>query len=340
MPATYSLDLTGTATSNKVILEQHVTTIFNNRDYYFIVPTFAPFFVDGLHVFHTINGTTTELIKGADFNEVVPFIGASRSIGKSVYGAISINNLKKNGIITVTYQTLGGPYCVDENFVLNQLAELGYNPRLISWEHIAQLPEKFPPVPHQWDLIDMVGEQEIVDALHAIEEAIASTPSNEQLANHITNMDNPHDVTRAQVGLSLLQNLSIASGSEITTVMEAPSSATDLSEIITDPPLLNRYLTLNNLLFIRQFIGTNGGGGVTYTGPRIKTITTFNSTNNGFDVPDGYTANKLSVYVNGVLLIPGIDYIATNGTTVTLNSFVLTPVSPGADNDTVVTIAY
>jgi hypothetical protein len=173
-PVSYPIDYTGLAPSNKITNEQHVATQFNDRNFFLIIPFYAPFFIDNLVVKRVLNGETTTLQEGVDFYPAMPFIGATRSIGKPIYGAITLNNLNTAGILKIDYQTLGGEWNLDQSYVLEQLAEKAFNPRLVSWEQVVGTPTTFPPVPHTWDLVDLVGQAEVVQELHAIEQAILS----------------------------------------------------------------------------------------------------------------------------------------------------------------------
>lgn len=171
-PVSYPIDYTGLAPSNKITNEQHVATQFNDRNFFLIIPHYSPFFIDNLVVKRSLNGVVTTLQEGVDFYPAMSFIGATRSIGKPIYGAITLNNLNTAGILQIEYQTLGGEWNLDQSYVLEQLAEKAYNPRIVSWEQVVGTPTTFPPVPHTWDLVDLVGQAEVVQELHAIEQAI------------------------------------------------------------------------------------------------------------------------------------------------------------------------
>jgi hypothetical protein len=171
-PVSYPIDYTGLAPSNKITDEQHVATQFNDRNFFLIIPFYAPFFIDNLVIKRSLNGVVTTLQEGIDFYPAMPFLGATRSIGKPIYGAITLNNLNTAGTLQLQYQTLGGEWNLDQSYVLEQLAEKAYNPRLVSWEQVVGVPTTFPPVPHTWDLVDLVGQAEVVQELHAIEQAI------------------------------------------------------------------------------------------------------------------------------------------------------------------------
>lgn len=211
---TYPFDPTGVLETNKIFNEQHTTTESNFRDYYFIVPNFAPFFADTVVVNYTYQGITRTLIKDIDYYCALMFVSATRATGKPVYGAITLNNLNAIGIISLTYNTVGGDWNVDQHYVIEQIAEKAYNPRTVAWEHVVGAPSNFPPIPHAWDLVDLVGQTEVVAALSEIETAILNSNDNEWAA-HSSKFDNPHNVTKTQLGLSNVENWTIATNTEV-----------------------------------------------------------------------------------------------------------------------------
>jgi hypothetical protein len=218
----YPFDATGILQTNRILDEQHAVTENNFRNYYFIVPKFAPFFADNISIVHSYQGESRVLVENVDYYCALMFIGATRAIGKPIYGAITLNNLNTAGIISLTYNTLGGKWNVDQQYIIEQIAEKAYNPRTVSWEQIVDSPETFPPIPHQWELVDLVGLSEVVDRLSLIEQAILMSGQN-QASNHIVNFNNPHYVTKSQIGLSNVENWKIATQTE---VLEGDSNMT------------------------------------------------------------------------------------------------------------------
>lgn len=210
----YPFDATGTLQTNRVIDEQHAVTENNFRDFYFIVPKFAPFFAESISVVHSNQGVNRVLVENVDYYCALMFIGATRSITKPIYGAITLNNLNTSGIISISYNTLGGEWCIDQQTVIEQIAEKAYNPRTVSWEQIVGTPITFPPTPHAWELVDMVGLSEVVTSLGGIEEAIL-TASTAQANAHFTNFNNPHFVTKTQLGLGNLGNWKLATQTDV-----------------------------------------------------------------------------------------------------------------------------
>jgi hypothetical protein len=211
----YPFDTTGIASTNFIQNEQHTVTEANYRDYFFIVPIASPFFIDNLKVYLILNNVTTELLEGIGYNLALPFIGASRSIGKMVYGAITLTDSITTGEILISYQTLGGPWVCDQQQVLNVLAEKVYNPRTVTWDEVTNVQETFPPINHTEEYDDIYGQEGVINSLIAIADAIALASGNSSNVAHFTDYNNPHRTTALQVGLGLVENLPVVSDAEI-----------------------------------------------------------------------------------------------------------------------------
>lgn len=178
MATTYVFDPTGRSPANLVTNEQHVVTNNNYKNYYLIVPKSGPFFINSVVLTQTVNGSTRTLVEGIDWYPVFAFIGATRSIGVPVYGGMSFTDLSITGIVNVTYQTIGGEWVFDDSVILETMANKAYNPFTTTWEEVSEVPNQFPVINHAWNLVDMVGEAEVVEGLVAIENAILSkTPT-------------------------------------------------------------------------------------------------------------------------------------------------------------------
>lgn len=210
----YPFDPTGEASTNLFTLEQHVLTAVNYRDYHFIIPRWAPFFVDG-STWTLVDGTgaSRDLKMGVDWIPCFQFISASRACAKPIWGGAMFLNTQLSGVLKITYQTLGGIWTLDEQQISELLAYSLHNPRVTAWEEVVELPIAFPPIDHEWDLVDMVGASEIVEKLGEIEAAIRASGGSD-FEKHLTDFDNPHRTTAAQVGLDQVCNFPIASDSD------------------------------------------------------------------------------------------------------------------------------
>lgn len=197
---TRPFDPTGRASTNLITGDQQVLSGVNFRDIYTVVPRLAPFFADSLQVsFRAQSGDTRPLVKGIDYQCSHWFVSASRACAKPIYGSITILNLSLVGIVTLSYQTIGGVWTTDYTTIAQILADHLHNPRSTAWEEVVNLPYRFPVIDHEWDLTDMVGASAIVTAIQAIEAAVRAN-STSAITQHLSATNNPHHVTAAQIG--------------------------------------------------------------------------------------------------------------------------------------------
>lgn len=177
MPVSYTLDLSGNSPDNLVRDELHTVSESHFRDYYFIVPLFAPFYVDNFSASISINGTTRLLTEDIDYSFALEYLAGTRTTRKVMYGGITLHNLDMNGILTITYQTIGGDHVADRLGILTKLADMAYNPRTTVWDTLTDVPVAFPPTPHYQDFADFYGQEELVTVLTQIRDAIATNSS-------------------------------------------------------------------------------------------------------------------------------------------------------------------
>lgn len=219
-PGTYHpvFDPTGLLPENLVTGEEHTITAVNGRDFHFIVPLFAPFFDTNLTlIYQPASGPSRALVEGIDYLKAFEFIGASRGCAKPVYGGISFLNNQLAGKVTLSYRTIGGNWCLSLPEITEILANRVNNPRVTAWEQVTNYPTLFPVIDHEWNLVDMVGMSKVVEGLEDIADAIAARPVTVlpvSLTDHLNDFDNPHEVTKAQVGLGLANNYATATNAE------------------------------------------------------------------------------------------------------------------------------
>jgi hypothetical protein len=209
---TYAYDPTGVLPANLVPNEQQILTPNVFAEYYCIVPNFAPFFGDSLSIVFVPADTTQAsrpFVLGTDFYPTHEFISASRACAKPIYGSITFFNTSLSGVAIISYQTLGGQWLINQQEIATILADTEHNPRTTAWEEVVYVPNNFPPVDHEWNLVDMVGMSEIVTALGTIETSLRDMTQT-GLAAHLADYTNPHRVTASQVGLGNVDNFTTA----------------------------------------------------------------------------------------------------------------------------------
>lgn len=271
-PGTYfpTFDPTGILPANFVTSEVHTITPDSDIDYHIIVPIFTPFFSTGLDIVYKQNDTAAArtLVEGIDYTLSYQFLGASRGCAKAVYGGISLINPILAGKFTLNYHTLGGEWCVNLSEINEILANRIKNPRVTSWEQIVQLPNLFPVVDHLWNLQDLVGASEVVRSIDGISTAIKENVlsfTDTITGIHYLDKDNPHEVTKSQVGLGDVMNYGVASDIEatnpnVTNKYMTPESTYKVIESLkneTDPfPIYATDEEVNNIIKTTGFKGS------------------------------------------------------------------------------------
>lgn len=203
----YPFDPTGSRTSNLVPDDQQIVSNPNFRDYFFLVPRWAPYFGDSLVVtFWDLQGNTRVLTKNVDYYMTHWFISASRACAADVFGSISLLNKQLTGRVSLKYQTVGGDWVQSEADIAEILANKIQNPRITTWEQVVNIPYSFPVIDHEWDEADLIGMKDVHATLESILAAIAAQGAG-GLAAHLADTNNPHHVTKAQVGLDKVRNL-------------------------------------------------------------------------------------------------------------------------------------
>lgn len=205
---TYPEDRTGKRAGNKITKELQVVSYSADADFHVIVPTFSPFFADGVKVFKIVGGNRVPLQEGHDYHFGLRFMSASLSVAKGVYGAIVPINLQEDTRFEIEYQTLGGEWTLDTSGTLAMIANIVKNPRGLTWEQVTRLPKTFNPTDHPWNFEDMMGQRELIEAIERFTQQYAtrSIASND----HHQIRGNPHETSKADIGLSEVHNFGVA----------------------------------------------------------------------------------------------------------------------------------
>jgi len=210
--ATYPFDPTGVAASNLITGERQIIPAENSKGFVLMIPFAAPYYRASLRVIYVPNGR--ELVEGVDYYCTHYFYEATTKIGQPIYGSVTILDKSLTGSVDFRYQTIGGEWTINEAQITQILSQTLLDPRTATWEQIVDLPHQFPPVNHPHDVYEDMGRmQDVVDAVYDIAEAIRQASSG-TTEDHLQDFNNPHETTAAQVGLSLVQNLPMATQQE------------------------------------------------------------------------------------------------------------------------------
>lgn len=251
----YPLDGTGLSPDNLVVGEEHQ---LSNRAFRCVAPTYGGFFAESVVVVDS--ATSMPLVHGLDyiFGELFEF--PTGRYGKEIFGLIVVTkpNVSK---IAINYQCLGGDYSYSMDAIIAMIDNLNLGERPVEWGSIINRPALFDPATHFHDLGDVYGFEYVVHSLERLRQAIligdvashdeiyryvdrvnaeqtaALNLVRQALVAHIADKGNPHQVTKAQVGLGNVNDYPMASIAE----MDAGLS----SQLYVSPALVNRFVTNN-----------------------------------------------------------------------------------------------
>ena len=211
---TWELDPYGTNPANDIKAERKVLSSTQDGTFMFLIPKAAPFYAETLVIKHVASGRT--LVKGVDWEPGYRFELVSKRTYKPVYGAICILDRTLTGTFEYNYHTLGGEYTLDEQSLLTLLSNALTDPRVTTWEKITDVPWYFTPIQHLFNVVDMVGGKELADAINRVADKILSAAERlyPSINVHIQDKENPHNTTKAQVGLGNVSNFSLCTEQE------------------------------------------------------------------------------------------------------------------------------
>lgn len=246
---TYPLDPTGINANNLVQGEVHTLSA---RPIRILAPNYGAFFTESIVVRDHI--TNAILVKGTQYECVQLHQIASLKFGKDICTLILIKDPDVNASVRINYQAVGGEYSDNSANIIAMYEAVANDNRTIDWINIENKPWEYPPTLHNQLLSSVFGFEPVVDALERLRQALILTnvPAFEELIDwingtiagfpaHIQNKNNPHEVTKTQVGVGLVENLPVVTE----------------EQVLAGEPV-NAYMTFSRFL---QAMDIYGGGG-------------------------------------------------------------------------------
>ena len=231
-PYRYPLDKTGLDPNNLVVDELHTLPNLAIRC---IAPTYGGFYTESVIVKDYITGKPLIYDVDYKFGEILEL--PSDQTAKEICGYIVIYNTQVSKV-TITYQALGGNYSYSMDSIIEMLNSLDLGNRPVQWGLIVGRPVEFPPESHMHPSSDIYGMEYVVHSLERVRQAIllGDVASHDEiyayidrsngeiqgvingvraeLQAHISDKNNPHNTTKAQVGLGSVQDYGIATTQE------------------------------------------------------------------------------------------------------------------------------
>jgi len=234
----YPLDLTGRNPDNLVIGERH-TLVENSRDGMRVfVPNNGAFYTESL-VLRDSSGLRLK----PDVHYIATYLyeDATTRSGLEVCGTLVVIDPNVTSEVTVDYQAVGGDFAISTAALEQVLQTLKDDDRPVEWAEIIGKPSEYPPGGHLhalWELYGfeylviqlervvqaiVVGDQSIHDEVRAYARELLDVGKDYtdaldgRFQDHKANSTNPHNVTKAQVGLGSVNNYPTATLLEVET---------------------------------------------------------------------------------------------------------------------------
>lgn len=164
----YPFDPTGVSKQNHVE-EIYDLTDTNRNEFNYIIPRYAPFYSNSVKIERLDTEDNQPLVLekdhdyylGGHFGEMEPYVGGKQRIES----LILFDDRRITGRYKVTYQTLGGSFILDATGYAAQIANYLVNPLQMPWAEIVGRPVNYPVKPHGHDVGELVGVQDLIDAI-------------------------------------------------------------------------------------------------------------------------------------------------------------------------------
>lgn len=214
----YDLDTSGVSAHNRIREERHTLPTYVPKEYRFIVPRNAPFFTMNYEVYLIDPSTNSKrrLERYTHYAESHPYAALTNQLQKQLCGSIMILDSSLAGTVSIEYNTIGGPFTIDDAKILEILANRNDNPVTVDWSHVANVPDKFPPEVHYHPAENLGEYAELVNAVKNNTEAmINETNVNSDVLNRHLRDSNPHGITLEGLGAAHIRNTTIATDKEV-----------------------------------------------------------------------------------------------------------------------------
>lgn len=225
------LDLTGSKLSNRIEGERHTLIAVPGKANRIVVPNFGGFYTEHLRVFDGSNGV---LRRGTDYEITYLYGELSELTGRSICGIIVITNPAVSNQVSINYRAVGGHFGLSVEELKDVMSRLETDKLELTWDQIANPPSGYIVEPHQHKWWQVYGMDDTTTILAMVKDSILSGNEDAykhdldyatayrqvaeqrlhefsmEIQTHLNRRDDPHQVTKEQVGLGQLEDHPLA----------------------------------------------------------------------------------------------------------------------------------
>ena len=199
------------------IVDEVIKTSGDN-DRRVFVPRCAPFFSGGMT--GTVNkkfvlrrqGSGAELVFGVDYIFAHTFDRFILKYMRNVFGAIVLLKPFPDEVLLASYDTIGGPFILDEVAFATLVGNIANSPRVVDWSDLVDVPFDWPADPHEHPPVQTYDWVENYTAIKSliltISDTAATTTVLSLLEDHLKErLTEAHPGDKADIGLPDVANL-------------------------------------------------------------------------------------------------------------------------------------
>jgi len=180
----------------------------NNRKEF--VPRAAPFYSRNCKI--KKKGSNTYLTLGVDYAFAHPFSRFTRKYNRNVFGSVILLKDFTGQELIIEYDTIGGPFVLDEVAFATLVANIMNSPRIVDWGNLVNVPEEWPADPHEHPETQTYDYLEMMESMTSLIAVMTDTASTmnvmKLLEEHMEkSIQQAHTASKADLGLPDVGNL-------------------------------------------------------------------------------------------------------------------------------------
>lgn len=173
------------------------------------VPRAAPFYGNKFKLYR--QGSNVPLVLGVDYIFGHAFDRFISRFKRNAFGSVIL--LKPvSAVLLADYDTIGGPFVLDQVAYTTLVANIANSPRQADWTDVTNVPVDFPPDPHQQPLAQTYDWLECMQYMKSLVLAVTETGTDQMsvkqlLEEHVAeSLDQAHMADKTMIGLDLVPN--------------------------------------------------------------------------------------------------------------------------------------
>lgn len=215
---TYSWNPFQTIVDNRIVGEVLKPASTNNRREFLVRR--GPFFSRNFKL--SLRGSSTPLDLGVDYVFAHNFDRFINDYSRNVFGSVILTRDFTHDELVCDYDTIGGPFVLDEAEFIALAANIINRPREANWEDLVGVPETWPSDPHKHPITQTYDYEEMMVALRSLIIAVKNNNANGDrnptslLNDHLGEMlTKSHKASKKDLGLTHATNMCAAKNSDL-----------------------------------------------------------------------------------------------------------------------------